>query len=69
MLKRALPPSHPGTVLRELFMKQFNQFWLSHVPNLLPTAGYPNDAPRFYRAIEPACQKLGIAKEAVWRSR
>jgi len=22
MLKRALPPSHPGTILRELFMKE-----------------------------------------------
>lgn len=24
MLKRALPPAHPGTVLRELFMKERN---------------------------------------------
>jgi len=24
MLKRALPPAHPGTVLRELFMNERN---------------------------------------------
>jgi hypothetical protein len=48
-------------------MRQFNAFWAKHVPGIKPTAGYPADAKRFYREIEPAMKKLGIAKEAVWR--
>jgi ribonuclease HII len=55
--------------LRELFMAEFNRFWQTHVPGLKPTAGYPVDAVRFYEAIRPACDKLGIPKEAVWRKK
>jgi hypothetical protein len=53
--------------LREVCMKQFNRFWAQHVPDLKPTAGYPTDAKRFYEAIRPAMEKLGIAEDAVWR--
>jgi ribonuclease HII len=53
--------------LREALMLEFNRFWKQHVPDLKPTAGYPGDAARFYKAIRPAMDKLGIAEAAVWR--
>jgi ribonuclease HII len=52
---------------REILMREFNQFWQCQVPGLKPTAGYPGDSARFYRAIKPAAQKLAIGKEALWR--
>lgn len=55
--------------VREMCMKQFNDYWLKHCPDLKPTAGYPGDAKRFLNAIEPAMKKLGIPKEAVWRKK
>ncbi len=55
--------------LREVFMRQFNRFWLGHVDGLKPTAGYPGDARRFYKAIRPAMKSLGIKANAVWRKR
>ncbi|QDU22631.1 ribonuclease H family protein [Urbifossiella limnaea] len=55
--------------LREVCMLQFNRFWATHVPGLAPTAGYPNDAKRYYDAIRPAMQKLGLAPDQVWRKR
>ncbi|MFL5330673.1 MAG: hypothetical protein ACJ8C4_17365 [Gemmataceae bacterium] len=55
--------------LREVFMRQFNCYWLKLVPDLKPTAGYPGDSRRFYEAIHPMCQQLGMAKDAVWRER
>jgi hypothetical protein len=36
-------------------------------PGLKPTAGYPVDAARFYEAIRPVREKLGIPDHAVWR--
>jgi hypothetical protein len=55
--------------VRELLMREFNRYWLTHVPDLAPTAGYPNDAPRFFEAIRPAMKKMGLAERLVWRSR
>ena len=55
--------------LREVSMAQFNRFWAKHVPGIVPTAGYPLDAKRFYDAIQPAMVKLGLTAEQVWRSR
>lgn len=55
--------------LRELAMHAFNGFWRQHVPNLKPTAGYPEDAKRFKRDIAAAQAKLGIADEVLWRKR
>lgn len=55
--------------LRELFMLEFNRFWLEKVPGLAPTAGYPNDATRFLTAIRPAMAKLGLSETALWRTR
>jgi len=55
--------------VRELLMREFNRYWLTHVPGLAPTAGYPGDALRFFDAIRPTLVKLGIAERAVWRTR
>jgi hypothetical protein len=55
--------------LRELFMLEFNRFWIDKVPGLKPTAGYPGDAARYMDAIRPAAEKLGIAETAIWRKR
>jgi ribonuclease HII len=55
--------------LRELFMGEFNRFWQQHVPDLVATAGYPGDAPRFLKAIRPAATMLEIPEEAIWRRR
>ncbi len=55
--------------LREVCMRQFNRFWATHVPGLAPTAGYPNDAKRYYDAIRPAMAKLGLAPDQVWRKK
>lgn len=53
--------------LREVLMLEFNRFWQAHVPGLKATAGYPGDAARFFDAIQPALQRLGLPEEAVWR--
>jgi ribonuclease HII len=55
--------------LRELLMAEFNQFWRTHLPDLAPTAGYPGDSRRFYKAIRPVAKRLGIPREALWRRR
>ena len=55
--------------VRELLMREFNRFWQTHVPQLKPTAGYPQDAVRYIEAIRPALLKLGIAERLVWRNR
>jgi hypothetical protein len=53
--------------LRELLMHEFNRFWKTHVPKLKPTAGYPGDAARFFKDIEPVIRKLGIEQASLWR--
>jgi ribonuclease HII len=53
--------------LREVLMREFNQFWQRHLPGIKPTAGYPGDAARFYDEIRPAAQRLGIPEAALWR--
>ncbi|HLW64983.1 MAG TPA: hypothetical protein VKS79_06640 [Gemmataceae bacterium] len=55
--------------LREIFMRQFNRFWLEKLPDLKPTAGYPGDAVRFYEAIKPVMAEMGIEDRRVWRKR
>lgn len=55
--------------LRELAMRAFNAFWIAHVTGLKPTAGYPVDAKRFKKAIEPMQSKLQIDDRILWRSR
>lgn len=55
--------------LRELAMEAFNQFWCERVANLKPTAGYPVDAVRFRAEIQATQDRLGIAKQMLWRNR
>ena len=53
--------------VREALMTEFNAYWKKEVPGLLPTAGYPGDADRFYTEIRPAMEKLGLTERQVWR--
>jgi hypothetical protein len=55
--------------LRELAMRPFNLFWQQHVADLRPTAGYYNDAVRFYSDIRTARRRLKISQKAIWRER
>lgn len=55
--------------LREAFMQQFNRYWQERVPDLEPTAGYPNDSKRFYGQIQRAMRQLGVTEHQIWRSR
>jgi len=55
--------------LRELAMLAFNAFWRRQLPDLRPTAGYPEDARRFRTEIADCQQRLGIADRILWRNR
>ena len=55
--------------LREHWMDAFNAHWLARVPGLKPTAGYPVDAIRFRRSIEPVCEARGLAPSDWWRTK
>ena len=55
--------------VRELSMELFNRFWSSHLPNLKPTKGYPQDARRFKQEISATQQKLAISENQLWRIR
>ena len=55
--------------LRELAMHAFNRHWLQHLPDLLPTAGYPIDARRFKSEIAAVQQILGIEDRILWRTK
>lgn len=55
--------------LRELAMRAFNHYWTTQVDDLKPTAGYPMDAKRFKKQIEPLQKQLGIDDRLLWRSR
>ena len=53
--------------LRELAMLGWNNFWQTYVPDLRPTAGYPQDAKRYKLQIESTQQTLGIDDTMLWR--
>jgi ribonuclease HII len=55
--------------LRELAMHAFNTYWLRHLPELKPTAGYPGDSRRFKLQIAQMQQSLGIEDRLLWRDR
>jgi len=55
--------------LRELAMLPLNEFWCQEVPELRPTAGYPQDARRFKRDIAQRQKALAIADDRLWRKR
>jgi len=54
---------------RELAMIEFNDFWRTHIPDILPTAGYPEDAKRFKKQVADVQRQLGIADDTFWRLR
>jgi hypothetical protein len=53
--------------VRELWMDGFNAYWCARIPGLRPTAGYPVDARRFRRAIEPVATAEGCDPARWWR--
>jgi ribonuclease HII len=53
--------------LRERVMQQLNAFWAAEVPNIAPTAGYPQDAKRFRNQIQARANSLGLTEELWWR--
>ena len=55
--------------VREHWMDAFNAHWSARVPGLRPTAGYPADAVRFRKVIEPLCVARGLPVEAWWRAK
>jgi hypothetical protein len=55
--------------IREFWMDVFNAHWVSRIPELRPTAGYPGDSARFREAIEPVCVARGLDPAAWWRPR
>jgi hypothetical protein len=55
--------------LREQAMRPFNRFWSLHVPDLAPTAGYPQDARRFKQAIDARQRELQIEDRVLWRNK
>jgi len=67
----SFPPAALASMLskyiRELSMRAFNDYWLSRAKDLKPTAGYPMDAWRFRREIEPMTRELGIEESVYWR--
>lgn len=54
---------------RELAMHAFNDFWTTKLPDLKPTAGYPNDAKRFREEIASMQRELAIDDRMIWRNR
>ena len=55
--------------VRELSMEVFNRFWRRHLPDLVPTKGYPTDARRFRAEIAHVQTELGIPDAVLWRNR
>lgn len=55
--------------LREMAMHAFNDFWRQRVPDLQPTAGYPEDAKRFRADIAETQRRLKIHDRVLWRNR
>ncbi len=53
--------------LRELAMRALNDYWRRRVPNLAPTAGYPQDAKRFRADIAETQARLHIDDRVLWR--
>lgn len=59
--------SMTAKLLRELAMRPFNAFWCARVKDLRPTAGYPQDAVRFYSDIARERKRLQIDDDVMWR--
>jgi len=55
--------------LREVLMRMFNRFYQQYLPELKPTAGYPQDARRFIKDITPLITQLNLQPEIFIRAR
>ena len=55
--------------LREISMDAWNSFWKQQLPDLQPTAGYPQDARRFKKEIASVQTKLKVADDLIWRKK
>jgi ribonuclease HII len=55
--------------LREAAMQEFNAYWQTVMPELRPTAGYPEDARRFRAEILEAWERLDRPMSELWRER
>jgi hypothetical protein len=53
--------------LRERAMEAFNAYWQRQIPDLRPTAGYPEDAKRFRSAVASRLEQLAIPDNVFWR--
>ncbi|MDA1138727.1 MAG: hypothetical protein O3B01_09110 [Planctomycetota bacterium] len=56
-------------LVRELFMGQFNAWWLERMPGLKPTAGYYTDGMRFLEETKDLRKKLKVRDEVLIRSK
>jgi ribonuclease HII len=52
--------------LRELVLRALNRYFVERIPNLRPTAGYPEDAARFIQNVEAALGPDGGLERAAW---
>ena len=49
--------------LREVFMLAWNDFWKTHLPEIKPTKGYPQDAKRFLAEIKQVALAKGYSRK------
>jgi hypothetical protein len=52
--------------LRELVLRALNRYFVERIPELRPTAGYPEDAARFIQNVEAALGPDGGLERAAW---
>jgi ribonuclease HII len=52
--------------LRELVLRALNRYFAERIPELRPTAGYPEDAARFIQNVEAALGPDGGLERAAW---
>lgn len=55
--------------VRELHMARLNRFFIGHMPELKPTAGYVQDGRRYLQDIAPLIDELGLPRRSLVRSR
>ncbi len=55
--------------IREACMHQFNRHWSERIPDITPTAGYPNDAKRFLAQVRPQLEERQISMTHFWREK
>ena len=69
---RSLPVSLASIVskyVRELLMERINEYFISHIPDLEPTAGYWEDGLRFLEDIETKLPSLSIERAMLVRNK